>query len=82
VQGRADARANEAQRVPLMTKVKRTLGIQSRGQQFAARQPVDTNAGRPRGGGLFRKTPRIRERKVEPQRNRGWFSGSGRRYRK
>jgi len=78
--GRADARANGAQRVPLVTKVKQTLGIQSRGQgqQRTGRRPVD-NAGRPggpRGGGLFRN-----RNTVEPQRTRGWFSGSGGRYR-
>ena len=55
---------------------KRKLGIQSRGRQFAPGRPVDT-VGRPRGGGLFRNTPQIRERRVEPQRNRGWFSGTG-----
>jgi hypothetical protein len=66
--------------VPLVTKVKRTLGIQSQGQQRMLGRPID-NAGRPRGGGLFRNTPRIREHRVEPQRNRGWFSGSGGRYR-
>ena len=80
VQGRGDARVNEAQGVPLVTMVKRTLGIQSQGQQFAARRPVDTT-GRRRGGGLFGNTSRLRERTVEPQRNRGWFSGSGGRYR-
>ena len=79
LQGRAnaDARANGTQHVPLVTKVKRTLGIQSRGRRPVA---VDT-AVRPRGRGLFSSTPRIRERRVEPERNRGWFSGSSGRYR-
>jgi hypothetical protein len=58
-------RANEVQRVPLVTKVKQMLGIQGRGKQRAARRPVDT-AGRPRGGGQSRNTPRIRERREKP----------------
>jgi hypothetical protein len=58
-------RANEVQRVPLVTKVKQMLGIQSQGKQRAARRPVHT-AGRPRGGGQSRNTPRIRERRENP----------------